>query len=157
MADPILTFWNSTGDTQIYSIAFGRVEEGNETSPLGLRVYNNKAGASNIADAENVRFCAVDDHTISPPTYANLMISEGWLEARFTDYDDSEYVAETFSALGGPAGSLKHWFTANLGIIAGSSGGVETHFASGEIKIVLPVSTPRGDYNGSPVIEYTVS
>jgi len=156
MADPVLTIWDEDGAAQVYSITYGQVEEGFESSPLGLRVYNNKDGDPDIADAENVRLCAVDDHTVQPVTYDNTMVKDGWMEAMFLDYDGNQFF-DTFGKLGGALGLLKKWFDYNNSVIEGSSGTTETHYASFQIKVVVPAETPRGTYLGSPVVEYTVS
>jgi len=156
MADPVISFWNYEGTAEVTIITFGKIEEGFESESLGLRVYNNKDEASDIADAENCRLCAVDDHTVSPPTFDNDLVKYGWIKGRFTGYDGSG-VSETFSALGGILGALKHWMSQNDGIIEGSSGGTEKHYASIELKIAVPAGTARGTYTGSPVLEYTTA
>ena len=108
MPDPIISFWDETGTSEISNIDFGIVESGFEGETVTLRTYNNKDNAASILNALNVRLCAADDVTLSILTYNKTLVKESWLEGRFTSYNDTSILSEEFSSLGGTSGRGLH-------------------------------------------------
>ena len=154
MADPIITFWDSTDSTQLSSIPWGSCGKGVETSEYTMNVWNNKGGSSPVDDAIN---CSITTMTYtgleSGDTVANgqEVVSDTMLNAKCTSYGDT-----SFTAVGGST-TTPIGYTTSTATLKGSTATPSEQKATVVLKMSVPSDATGASINFKIRLNYSQS
>lgn len=128
--------------------SLGAIPVGTQSNVVTIRVYNNFAGASSIADALNCVIAAYDD-TVHQGTAINAPSTGLYLQVEVTDYNGVTTGGDTlYYAIGG---TTKHPLPVNSGTLGGSS----ANYATVNVIAVIPATATQGAISQGLWIEYS--
>jgi hypothetical protein len=125
----------------------GAIPIGTSSVSQTVRVYNNYAAASNIADATNCVIACYDD-TIHQGTAITPATSNHYVNVKVLDYNGSTTNADFFAYPIG--GTTKHAFAVNGGSIGGSG----ANYVTVTLTIMIPANATQGSVSQGVWIEY---
>lgn len=151
---PVIDFRNPASlASPLPSLAFlgnapnGAIPIGGTSSPLIVRIYNNYAGAANIADATNCVLSTYD--AIGNQGIATLTpVVQQWLQAQVNDFNGITTNADTqFYPIGG---TTVHSVPVNSATLPGST----ANYFTVTYQIVVPSSASGAAYSQGVFLEY---
>lgn len=158
MASPPTIEWRDSSSPYavLTGIAFsgsgyaGAIPVGTISSQVVVRLYNNFAGASGIADAYNCVLAVYDD-----PIHQGVGITPAttgkYLQVEVTDYNGVTTGGDTlFYALGA---QTKHPMPVNGGILSGSG----ANYATIVMQVAVPATATQGSITQGVWLEYSAS
>lgn len=155
MSSPPVITWNSatTPYSAITSLAFtgsgygGAIPSGTISNVNQVRIYNNFAAASGIADATGCVIAVYDD-TVHQGSATSAASVGKYVNAEVNDYNGSTTGADgAYLAIGGLA---KHAIPVNSGTI----GGAVANYVTVSFKIIVPASATQGNISQGIWLEY---
>lgn len=126
----------------------GAIPVGTSSNVFTLRVYNNFAVASSIADALSCVLAVYDD-TIHEGQTVAVATSAKYVNVQVTDYNGISTGADSaYYAIGG---ATKHPLPVN----GGTLGGATANYATINVKVVIPTTATQGSISQGLWIEYS--
>ena len=128
----------------------GAVPLGTASAATTVRLYNNFAAASGVADATNCVLAVYDDAVhqgtaITPPSTGL------YVQVDVLDYNGATLGADTsYYALGG---QVKHAVPVNSGTIAGSG----SNYVTLSLQVVIPTGATQGSVSQGIWLEYNAT
>lgn len=128
----------------------GAIPAGTNSNLVTLRIYNNFAGAANIADATGCVLACYDDAihqgtAINPPSL-NL-----YVQVQVQDYNGNATGGDSaFFAIGG---QTKHALPTNSGTISGTG----ANYITLNVQVVVPSNAAQGSVSQGLWLEYTAT
>lgn len=126
----------------------GAIPTGTSSTPVTLRLYNNFANASNIADALNCRIACYDD-TVHQGVAVNPPALLLYVSIQVTDYNGLALGADTQHY--GIGGGVKHAIPTNGGTISGTG----SNYVSVSLQVSVPANATQGGVSQGVWLEYS--
>jgi hypothetical protein len=127
----------------------GAIPVGTSSNVVSIRVYNNFAAATGIADALSCVLAAYDD-AIHEGQATSTPTSAKYLQVSVTDYNGISTGGDgsIYYAIGG---ATKHTLPVN----GGTLGGGAANYATVNLKVVIPATATQGNIVQGLWIEYS--
>lgn len=126
----------------------GAIPVGSTSTVLTVRLYNNFAGAANIADALSCVLAVYDD-VVHQGTAVTTPATGQYIQVQVVDYNGNTNGADT--QYYGIGGQVKHPIPVNGGTI----GGAAANYCTINIQAVLPANATQGTISLGLWLEYS--
>jgi hypothetical protein len=155
MASPPVIEWRAVASPNgvVSSQAFsgtgynGAIPAGTNSGSVQVRIYNNFANASTIADATNAVIACYDD-TVHQGSATTVPTTSKYVQVEVVDYNGATTGQDTaYFALGG---TTKHAVPVNNGTI----GGAVPNYVTVNIQVAVPSNATQGAVSQGLWLEY---
>jgi hypothetical protein len=156
-SSPVIEWRSATSPYGVLSsLAFsgtgyaGAIGIGTASISQTVRVYNNFAGATGIADATNCVIALYDDTIHQGIATGNPSVNK-YVNVKVADYNGNTLGADIFSySIGGTA---KHAIPTNGGTISGAT----ANYITVTLQVIVPANASQGAVSQGIWIEYNTS